>query len=326
MNYRSISDMNDAILRNLHRIPPDIDLIVGVPRSGMFAAELLALLINVQLTDLDSYSEGRVFTSGITKRIGKKTKEAAQQKVLVIDDSINGGTAMQNARDRIAEAAIEDIVLFAAVYGSKPNHPEADLVMETVAQPRMFQWNFMHHKFLRQSCIDIDGVLCHDPSKEENDDGPIYARFLEQARPLYRFTRPLGTLVTSRLEKYREPTEAWLKSQGVRYETLRMLDLPSKKERQRLGIHGAFKAEVYRESDASLFIESENAQAFKIAEISGKPTLCLQTHKLILPSRGTVVDGVFHLENSTLRRLAKTAAYSLVGKEKVAAIKRKFED
>ena len=38
MHYRSISDMNDAIVRNLHRLPRDIDLVVGVPRSGILAA------------------------------------------------------------------------------------------------------------------------------------------------------------------------------------------------------------------------------------------------------------------------------------------------
>ncbi|RUU06821.1 phosphoribosyltransferase, partial [Mesorhizobium sp. M7A.T.Ca.TU.009.01.3.2] len=37
MHYRSISDMNDAIVRGLHRLPRDIDLVVGVPRSGVLA-------------------------------------------------------------------------------------------------------------------------------------------------------------------------------------------------------------------------------------------------------------------------------------------------
>lgn len=36
MNYRSISDLNQIILKRLYIIPRDIDLVVGIPRSGMF--------------------------------------------------------------------------------------------------------------------------------------------------------------------------------------------------------------------------------------------------------------------------------------------------
>ena len=39
MNYRTISDLNQVILKRLHIIPRDIDLIVGIPRSGMFPAK-----------------------------------------------------------------------------------------------------------------------------------------------------------------------------------------------------------------------------------------------------------------------------------------------
>lgn len=285
MHYRSINDMNDAIIRNLHRLPRDIDLVVGVPRSGILAASLFSLASNLPMTDLDSFIDGRVYTSGVTKRwaAARVTKPDAVRKVLVLDDSINGGAAMQTARERIIAAGIEADFIFAAVYGSKPAHPEADIWLETVPQPRMFQWNFMHHKFLAQSCIDIDGVLCLDPTEEENDDGAAYIRFLAEARALYSPTGRLGSLVTSRLEKYRPQTEAWLAAQGITYDRLIMLDLPSKAERQRLAVHGSFKADVYRKSDAILFIESESDQAEKIARFSGKPVLCIETHELIKP-------------------------------------------
>ena len=43
MNYRNIDDLNHCILQHLSILPRDFDLIVGVPRSGMFPANLLAL-------------------------------------------------------------------------------------------------------------------------------------------------------------------------------------------------------------------------------------------------------------------------------------------
>ena len=246
MQYRSVTDMNATIARNLHRLPGDIDLVVGIPRSGILAANLVSLTANIQMTDLDSFVAGKVFSSGITKRsaaLGRSMSE--MRRILVIDDSINGGSAMREARVKAAASGIDrERLIFAAVYGSYERYEETDFVFEVVPQPRLFQWNLMHHKFLEQSCVDIDGVLCFDPSDDENDDGAAYLRFLADARPLHVPTRRIGALVTSRLEKYRPQTEAWLAARGIEYDELVMLDLPSKEERQRLAAHGRFKSNV----------------------------------------------------------------------------------
>lgn len=55
MNFRTINDLNNLISKNLDKIPKDIDLIVGVPRSGLFVANLIALYLNLPLTDFDSF-------------------------------------------------------------------------------------------------------------------------------------------------------------------------------------------------------------------------------------------------------------------------------
>ena len=47
MNYRSIADLNHTILKQLHMLPRDFDLVVGVPRSGMLPANLIALYLNL---------------------------------------------------------------------------------------------------------------------------------------------------------------------------------------------------------------------------------------------------------------------------------------
>jgi uncharacterized HAD superfamily protein/hypoxanthine phosphoribosyltransferase len=314
MNYRSIADMNDSILEGLHRLPPGIDLVVGVPRSGMIAAIYTALLCNLELADLDSYLDGRTLSAGRTKRAGMRQASGGRRNVLVIDDTINSGTAMAEARQRVAEAGKSDEVVFAAVYGSKLSHPQADIVFEIVPWPRMFQWNFMHHKLLANCCIDIDGVLCHDPNREQNDDGVAYTKFLAEAPPLYAFSVPLGSLVTSRLEKYRPQTEAWLEARGIVYRDLIMLDLPSAAERRKKGVHGSFKAGIYRKSDAPLFIESENKQAEQIAALSGKPVLCLQTHRIIYPKGEPLAsDRQTESVSRPLREAAKLSAQRLLG-------------
>lgn len=283
MEYRSVSDLNEAIVSNLARIPRDIDLVVGVPRSGLLAANLLSLALNVPMSDLDSFLDGREYTSGSTKAVRRCVDPSRRRKILLLDDSISSGKAMREARARIDQARVDADIVFAAVYGIRDQHPEADLVLEKVALPRIFQWNFMHHKILEQACVDIDGVLCLDPSEEENDDGAAYLEFLKNAVPYHATTRKIGWLVTSRLEKYRAQTEAWLANASITYDKLIMLDLASKQERQRLGVHGIFKAEFYRNCASPLFIESDVRQAEVIAAKSGKPVLCIETHQMHLP-------------------------------------------
>ena len=37
LEYRSIAQLADCLMRNVHLVPRDIDLVVGVPRSGLLA-------------------------------------------------------------------------------------------------------------------------------------------------------------------------------------------------------------------------------------------------------------------------------------------------
>lgn len=286
MNYRSFSDLNDTIHRNRWRLPQSIDLVVGVPRSGLLAGNMLSLSLNVPLTDVDGLLAGRVLTSGRSRRwkgcVAGVPSNA--RSIVVIDDSVSMGLAMRSVRQMIADAMPSANITYCAVYGTLAKHPDVDVVLEVVGHPRMFQWNVMHHGLLANCCVDIDGVLCCDPSENENDDGDAYMGFLASASPLSVPSKRIGWLVTSRLEKYRGDTENWLKSHGIEYGRLIMLDLPSKEERIRSGAHGTFKAGVYKQLPrALLFIESDYRQAEIIARESGKPVLCTETQHLIDP-------------------------------------------
>ena len=203
----------------------------------------------------------------------------------MIDDSINSGSAMRQARAAVEAAGLDAEVTFVAVYGNGRSHPDADLVLEAIPRPHFFQWNIMHHDILEHACVDIDGVLCLDPTDIEDDDGVNYDRFLRNATPLWRPTRQIGRLVTSRIEKYRPQTEQWIRKWGIEYRELHMLDLPSRAERLSLGVDGRFKAQIYSRTNSLLFIESTHHQAIEIAQISGKPVLCTCCFELFRPGQ-----------------------------------------
>lgn len=299
MNYYPIASLTAAIRANLHRIPSSVDIVVGVPRSGLMAGSLVALALNLPLAEPDGFAAGRVLRSGTTRRRAALDKPWADMRhVLLVDDSVVSGGSICAARDMLAAACPGVTITTAAIIGIPEAARMVDLVFDTVPLPRAFEWNVMHHDILLQACVDIDGVLCVDPTPAENDDGPAYLRFLADARPLCLPTKPVGTLVTSRLEKYRAPTEAWLAKHGVQYRALEMLDLPDAETRRRTGAHGTFKGAVFRNSPALLFIESEPAQSRQIAAISGKPVLCFGTGEFVRPSPTAVITNLQRIRRS----------------------------
>lgn len=282
MNFRSISDLNKVILKELHKIPRDIDLIVGVPRSGMLPANLLALYLNLPYTDLHSFINGHIYKAG---ERGQYFDIKQFKNILVVDDSVSSGSAMKKCKDSLAHLESEFNLKYCAIYVLPDKTNTVDYYFEVVGIPRYFQWNIFNHSTLDKACFDIDGVLCVDPTPEQNDDGPKYKEFILNAAPLYIPKAKIGSLVTSRLEKYRAETETWLKKHGVKYDKLVMLDLPNAKARQKANNHGGHKANEYKKSQYNLFFESELHQALEINRLTQKPVFCTQNFEMIFDAQ-----------------------------------------
>jgi uncharacterized HAD superfamily protein/hypoxanthine phosphoribosyltransferase len=293
IQFRSIRDMNTALVRALPWIPRDLDLIVGIPRSGMLAANLLSMYLNLPFTDLDGLLEKRVIQCGTSrKQSGLPPDQLFERarRVLVIDDCVGHGIQMRAVRARLAAAELPYEILYAAVYVSPEGLPLVDIAIEEIShqlpEGYFFSWNVMHHPYLSHCCMDIDGVLCRDPKPAEDTEGEEYDSFLSNSRPLYLPTVEIGWLVTGRLEKYRKLTEEWLQRHGVRYRELLMLNLPNARARREAGGAGPFKADTYSKTGASLFIESDPQEAAIIAKRSGKGVLCVAQEKMIYPDLG----------------------------------------
>jgi orotate phosphoribosyltransferase len=206
---------------------------------------------------------------------------------VIVDDSVYEGKAIRRVKEQIEQAGRSEGVLYAAAFVTGSTSELVDLHGEIVEMPRVFAWNILHHPtLLKRTCVDIDGVLCLDPTREQNDDGPIYTEFLESAQPLFVPTAPVKCVVTSRLEKYRAETERWLADHGIEYEDLVMLDLPDAETRRTTRPHARHKADFYARSGADLFIESEYTQAVEIAARSGRQVFSVDRREMVYPSAG----------------------------------------
>ncbi len=304
LTYRSVVDLTQALQDNLHRLPRDIDLVVGMPQSGMLLANLVALHLQRPLTDLNGFLENRLIASGPQSGPNRDLIDCRHaRRPLIVGDSVSTGAQMATAKRRLERIGMQFDPIFMAAYVSPQGRSTVDLFLEEIPHPCIFEWNLFQDDIMRKSCVGIDGVLCLDPTKEEIDDDSCYESFLRSVPVLRVPTRKIGWLVTSRLERYRSQTEDWLARAGIRYSELLMLDLPGAQSPRRLGTHGEFKGKIYRELQSPLFIDSGLPQAVTIADMAGKPVLSLPTNEMIHPGMASPVKEIMRQTPTVRRRL-----------------------
>lgn len=277
LNFRTIEDLNLAIVRKLDQIRKlNIDLVVGIPRSGMLPASLIATHLQLPFTDVDSYNSNRWYVRH--KKVTVPTDiTTTPLRVLLVDDTINTGNAMRNVLKSIRNS--NDTIIKFAVYGSPKNKPEdIDFTCEECPLPRAFQWNLWKHNQASNWATDMDGVLCRDPTKKENDKGSKLENFYRTAEPKFLFTKPVKYVITSREERFRSVTEEWLKNHNINYEKLIMkaTGLPGGNQ-----AHAEYKANTLKSlTGIELYIESDPKQAKIMSQFIDMPIWCIDNQKL----------------------------------------------
>lgn len=271
----SFSDVHTLINSNLHKIPNGVDLIVGIPRTGLIPAAHIAVSLNLPLKTLSEVSSGMDLAQ--TQTIRAISGVERPKHVLVVDDTSNTGlrmkAALQIVRNRWHDARVTTLVMCSAL--NSQFHP--DLQFEQSRTPRLFAWNMLNHDQTQKVAVDLDGVLCVDPTPEENDDGENYLHFIRNAALKTAPYEEVKAVITGRLAKYRIQTEDWLKANGIRYELLLMNDAPTAAylRETRFEIEGInidqiseFKSRMIKFSKPSLFVESNLQQAKNIHHLT----------------------------------------------------------
>ena len=286
MIYTSYEDFANCIRRNLWKVPADVDLIVGVPRSGMIAALLVAEFLNKRCASLDEFLDGRIMSCGSRGRLIRNNNN--RYKVLVLDDSVFNGTAMGKVRERLAPIASQYHIIYGCIYAEGRDAKEkVDLFFEDIYKPEdnlcFYEWNILHHysRMTKVSMWDIDGLLSKDPPDER--DKAAYEAYIPNALSMIIPTTFVGAFVTYRLEKYRAVTEAWLAQHDIHYGQLVMFPSQDYDERNRTQSPARFKARQYAAATWSqIFFESEQHQAERIHQLTGKPVFCYENGKMYL--------------------------------------------
>lgn len=278
MEYRSIAELNDRVVDWIGVLPRDLDLIVGIPRSGMLAANLLALHLHLPFTDLDGFCTGRILASG--QRGVPDADLNRSLSVLVVDDSVCSGVSMRRARAMVTAAGLSHNVRYGAVFATPDavREGEVDLFAEAVPMPRAFEWNILYTPQLQRFCIDFDEVIAGAGDDAAWADTAGAQGTPDSRVPLFLPRHRIGWLVTTRPEAMRAQTLSWLAQHGIECGQLIM---PATPRDVRSAV--AFKARVYQTTGAELLIEGDPNHAAAIAERAGKPVFCFSTRAMIYP-------------------------------------------
>lgn len=267
------------IFRNLHRIPEDIDAIVGIPRSGMITATMIAEYKSIQVTDVFSFiNETPTVSVNTHGSLSKQFKPKDVKKIILVDDCMGFGITMKNTVDLIKRTKSDvDIITF-VVFVEPYSTDKVDIYCEVMS------YQFMPYSILKRcvqyACVDMDGVLTEDVPYEYDTDDDRYRNFLLNQRPMFVPETPIFKIVTGRLAKHADVTKEWLIKHNIQYNQLVMLDYPNNKRRSEINV-GEYKGMQYKMCDAELFIESDLNEAMTIKRISNKPVFCTQICNMI---------------------------------------------
>jgi orotate phosphoribosyltransferase len=287
MHFRNYDELYRDIAK-WERQLPQFDAVCGVPRSGLIPATYIATRRNIRMVELSRLlddSKG-IITRSPLRAVNPIMRHARPygNRLLIVDDTSSGqSVTFTDLRERLADAKDLDIT-YACVY-RESEKSKVDLYYEEIPQPRMFGWNWFRHWNLRASMLDMDGVLCEDwKHRPEQAVDPEFVDHVKNAKPLFIPDVPVQAVVTSRIERYRELTEIWLKKHGVEYNQLIMHPAVTPELRRKMGDHAERKAKAYARGFNSkatrLFVESDERQARKIAEFTQKPVLCTDLMKM----------------------------------------------
>ena len=279
MNLRSYGDVANVLRNRIGVMPNNFDLIVGIPRSGLFVALMLGMAWRIPVTDIKGALAGRVIDSGSTTTSGDVEPSvdfgSPHLRILLVDDSCHSGTSMKLALDQLQEYFGGINISTFCCYVSPPSQYKVDYYGEVLNPHHVFEWNISRNIILEEACVDIDGVLCPDPPYSELNDESLYLEYIKTAPMLMKPERQIKYLVTNRLECRRHETEHWLATNNIRYQNLIMHPARTVKERSARD-SSWHKSDFYMKSDANIFIESEIAQAHDIWVKTGKPVLSFE--------------------------------------------------
>lgn len=235
IRFVTCADLAASAVRLASLLPPKVSRIVGIPRSGMMPAAIIASLLHRPLYTLRKDS---VESVGGGARVWWGDIPDYEGVTVFVDDTTHNGGTIGHLKK--LGAPINQGIM-AVCYAL--NSDEVDVFAEVLPTPHILEWNLSNAPWSSALAVDLDGIVCHNPP--------------EQHVPLYLFRRDaVKAIITARPTAERRATMEWLDRWGVLYRELVMWD-GSEADRWNPDLVGQWKAEHCRRLKCDFYIESE---------------------------------------------------------------------
>ena len=263
--WKTYEDLVSKVLQC--NIGSDYDIIVGIPRSGMIAASILATKYGKPLATPDMFLKGKYWISDFY------TGSISTNKVLLIDDSCSSGSSILKVKQMVGKCTT------ACVYVVQGSESIVDIHLERIYTPYQFEWCIAHQAGagISNIAMDMDGVICED-CYAGNQDNEEYVKWLENAKPLIIPGYKIKAIISNRLAKYEKQTIKWLKRHNVRYDNLYLWDI--EKRPDNIDLWTAHKVNALKRMDIDLMYESDPYQSSVISERCKIPVICFSNKRL----------------------------------------------
>ena len=270
-----IEDCKNHLIPKLGEL--ELKGIAGVPRSGYLPASMCALWLNIPLYSFNSSGDFCPL-SGRSQFGGQRMKDFEQKKgkILVLDDTVYGGKSLAEIKKILKN---HKQVLYGSLYVHPKSLHAVDVYGKELPPPHLLEWNFFNSAYIQHAALDFDGILSPNVPYEVCQNEADYIDYITNVEPLYyRIPRTYTCkgIITARLEKYRDITEAWLEKHKIKYGFLHMF--PTEKQEIRDKNHvvesARFKSKAFTDSNAAYYVESEPAEAALIRSQAYRLVIC----------------------------------------------------
>jgi hypothetical protein len=284
--FKKSSDIAQDCIRHLLPKIKDVQItgVVGIPRSGMLVAPIVATLLNKALYTI---SNGEIQVCNYSSSFGGKRMNDYKEsngKLLFLDDTAYTGKEMRNIRVKYPNN------IYSVMYLNPSAEKYVDIFGMYLNTPHYLDWHFFNSNFPQSTIFDLDGIFCPDVPIEKAENEILYKEYITTVESIaHRIPRlhPCLSIATARLEKYRDITEDWLKRNNIEYRSLHMYQ-GTKDDRDSNFYRNVseYKTSIFLESDARIFVESDDLLAKRIAARSkGKRVICPDSEKVYYVKR-----------------------------------------
>lgn len=271
ISYGQLANLTNEWIKTLH-FP--IDAVIGIPRSGMLVASIIATKLGKPLVNFDEFIR--------YSRHNPPHSYKTMKNVFVVDENINTGKSMHRVLRLIAKN--RDLKKFTIITGSllyisgdneTAIKASVDTYYKPIRPPFLFEWSLVdiHQANNLKICFDLDGVLCENCSPEVDADEVKYRNWLSTVTPYLIPHYTIDSIISNRLEKYRKLTEEWLHRNNIKYRKLILWNIDSKTKRG--NNFSKRKIDILNKIKPDIFFESSIQETMDIYIHTNIPVLCI---------------------------------------------------